>query len=326
MKRRSTLADLLSHNPEQETASPPPMPEPVASGALRAMGFSLERMSLEAESARDLKAKIAAGEYVVELDPKLVNASFVSDRIPVEHDSEFDTFVKSIEEQGQQVPILVRPDTQAEGRFQVAYGHRRLKAAAILGRTVRAIVRPLSDVELIIAQAKENLDRRDLSYIERALFAWHLEERKFERSTIMLALGVDKGDMSRLLTVATSIPSDIVRAIGPAPKVGRPRWVQLADMLKPASAQKKAAAVLAEPGFRRADTNERFSLIIRAIAATPQKEKSNPTSVIGARGQVLARIEETPRRTLLALDEPQFRAFVLSRLPALVEEFDQNTP
>ncbi|WP_051953284.1 plasmid partitioning protein RepB [Methylocapsa aurea] len=326
MKRRSTLADLLRQGSEQATELPPDMPEPVASGALRAMGFSLERMSAEAETARDLKAKIEGGEYVVELDPKLVDASFVSDRIPVDHDAEFNAFLKSIEEQGQQVPILVRPDAQSEGRFQVAYGHRRLKAAAILGRAVKAIVRPLTDIELVIAQAKENLDRRDLSYIERALFAWRLEQRKFERGTIMAALGVDKGDMSRLLMVASGIPSEIIRAIGPAPKVGRPRWVQLSDMLKAAGAQKKACAVVTDPAFGRADTNMRFNLIIQALAAAPEKARSTPKSVLGVSGQVLARIEETSRRMVLSLDEPQFRAFVLSRLPALVEEFEQNAP
>jgi ParB family transcriptional regulator, chromosome partitioning protein len=223
MKRQNTLADFLKQDPDLGAVSAPDMPEPVASGALRAMGFSLERMSAEAETARELKAKIDIGEYVVELDPTLVDASFVSDRIPVEHDVEFDAFVKSIEEQGQQVPILVRPHPDRTGRYQVAYGHRRLKAAAILCHNVSAIVRPLTNIELVIAQAKENLDRRDLSYIERAeraLFAWHLEEKQFERATIMEALSVDKGDVSRLLTVASSIPSDILRAIGPAPKVG----------------------------------------------------------------------------------------------------------
>jgi ParB family chromosome partitioning protein len=324
MKRRNTLADLLRQDPEKEAPFAPDMPEPVASGALRAMGFSLERMSAEAESARDLKAQIAAGEYVVEIDPALVNGSFVSDRLPVEHDVEFDAFVKSIEQQGQQVPILVRPHPDQPGRYQVAYGHRRLKAASILGRKVRAIVRQLTDVELVIAQAKENLDRRDLSYIERALFAWHLEERKFERSTIMEALGVEKGDMSRLLTVASSVPLDILRAIGPAPKVGRPRWVQLAEMLKAPRALTRATAAIAEPLFGRSDTNARFRLIMQALAAVPQKEAAKPKPVTGASGQVLARLEERSHRMHLCLDNPEFRSFVLSRLPTLVEEFEQD--
>lgn len=324
MTRRNTLADLLKLDPEQTATAAPDMPGPVASGALRAMGWSLERMSADAETARDLKAKIEAGEHVVELDPGLVDASFISDRIPIEHDAEFTAFVKSIEEQGQQVPILVRPDAEAHGRFQVAYGHRRLQAAAILGRPVKAIVRTLSDVELIIAQAKENLERRDLTYIERALFAWHLEERKFDRATIMAALGVDKGDMSRLLTVASSIPTAIIRAIGPAPKIGRPRWVQLAELLKNATARKKAAAMIAEPTFRSADTNRRFNIVIEALAITQLPLNSTRESVLGVGGQVLAKIEQTPRRMVLSVDEPDFRKFLLSRLPALVEEFEQN--
>lgn len=326
MTRRNTLADLLKQDPDAIPSTAPAMPEPVASGALRAMGWSLERMSADAGAARELKAKIEAGEHVVELDPKVVDASFINDRIPVEHDAEFDTFVKSIEEQGQQVPILVRPDPKVNGRFQVAYGHRRLKAAAILGRPIKAIVRTLNDIELIIAQAKENIDRRDLSYIERALFAWHLEERRFDRATVMAALGVDKGDMSRLLFVASHIPSDVICAIGPAPKVGRPRWVQLAELLKPTAARKKTAAVIADPAFRSTDTNQRFGLVYQALAIASQRPNTKPKPVFGAGGQLLARIEETPRRMFLALDEPSFRAFLLSRLPALVAEFEQDTP
>lgn len=326
MKRRDTLADLLKRDPEQDAGAAPDLPEPVAAGALRAMGFSLERMSAEAESARTLRAKIESGEHVVEIDPGLVGASFVSDRIAVEHDEEFDVFVKSIEEQGQQVPILVRPDAAAEGRFQVAYGHRRLKAASILGRPVKAIVRSLTDVELIIAQARENLDRRDLSYIERALFAWRLDERRFERATIMAALGVDKGDLSRLLTVAGAIPADIVRAIGPAPKIGRPRWVQLADILKNSAARRLASAAIADPAFACSDTNARFGVLMKALAPDRDRANAGPAVLVGVRGIVLAKIEETSKRALLTLDEPEFRAFLLSRLPALVAEFERDGP
>ena len=57
---------------------------------------------------------------------------------------------------------------------------------------MRAVLRHLSDAELVVAQGKENNERRDLSFIERALFAAHLEERKFDRDTIQAALGVDK--------------------------------------------------------------------------------------------------------------------------------------
>ena len=52
-----------------------------------------------------------------------------------------------------------------EGFYQVAYGHRRVRATAILGIKVRAIVRDLTDAELVIAQGQENNARQDLSFI-----------------------------------------------------------------------------------------------------------------------------------------------------------------
>jgi ParB family chromosome partitioning protein len=128
------------------------------------------------------------------------------------------------------------------------------------------------------------------------------------------------------LNVASTIPSEIIHAIGPAPKVGRPRWVQLADLLKAAPARKKAAATIAEPAFRGAETNTRFSLVVQSLAMAPQKASPQRKLVRGASGHVLARIEETPRHMRLSLEKPEFRAFVLSRLPSLVEEFEQGEP
>ncbi|MGO4611618.1 ParB/RepB/Spo0J family partition protein, partial [Variovorax sp. 2RAF20] len=71
--------------------------------------------------------------------------------------------VEQIREHGQQVPILVRPHPQAKGRYQVAYGHRRLAAAKKLGLSVRAVVRDLTDDQLVVSQGQENSARTNLS-------------------------------------------------------------------------------------------------------------------------------------------------------------------
>ena len=92
-------------------------------------------------------------------------------------------------------------------RYQVAYGHRRREAAAELGVAVKAIVRAMSDTELVVAQGKENAERRNLSFIERALFAAHLESRGFDRATLNAALGVHTAEMTRLLAVAAAVPA-----------------------------------------------------------------------------------------------------------------------
>src|SRR4051812_32222633 len=162
MKRRDTLRELMKPVAPVDAAVRPPdssqvpvspkRAEPARPGPLRSIGLSLKQMSAEADDARALRAQIEGGQAVVDLDPSLIDPSFITDRIPIEQDPGFDRFVQSIAQAGQQVPILVRPHPDTSGRYQAAYGHRRLRAAASLGRSIRAIVRPLTDAELVVAQ------------------------------------------------------------------------------------------------------------------------------------------------------------------------------
>ncbi len=169
------------------------------------MGLSLSGISRELEDARRLKESFEGSERVVELDPALVESSFIEDRLSYESglDESFEELVESIRLNGQQVPILVRPHPDKQGSYQTAYGHRRLRAAARVGKSVQAIVRDLTDMQLVLAQGKENTERRDLSFIERAFFARNLVERGFERGLVQDALSLDKAEMSRFLQVAS---------------------------------------------------------------------------------------------------------------------------
>jgi ParB family transcriptional regulator, chromosome partitioning protein len=329
MKRRDALRELLTSpgSASEVPATPAPATkrhEPIKSGALRTMGLTLKQMSAEADDARVLRAQIESGERVVELDPSLVDPSFIVDRIPVERDPGFDAFVESMRS-GQQVPILVRPHPDQPGRYQAAYGHRRLKAAVALGRPVRSIVRQLTDAELVIAQGKENLERRDLSFVERAMFAAHLEERGFERTIIMSALGVDKADLSRLVALARAIPTTIIHAIGPAPKTGRPRWTQLADAFGRPDAHEFAAQAIGSDAFRGADSDRRFGIVLEALR--PPIARESRAYWRDEQDQAVVRVERSAANTRLTVDErlaPGFAAFLIERLGALHEEFTQR--
>lgn len=350
MKRRDALRELFTPPPATPVAAVPRAPraepgpdpapssdpagpalgtearaKPVRAGALRTMGLTLKEMSADADDAHALREQIQGGHHVIELDPAIIDPSFVADRIPVERDPEFDLFVRSVAESGQQVPILVRPHPDAAGRYQAAYGHRRLRAAAALGRTVRAIIRPLSDVELVVAQGKENGERRDLSFIERATFAAHLEERGFERATIMAALGVDKADLSRLIALAKAVPAEIVRAIGPAPKIGRPRWTALSDAFaaRPHEAAEAVQPVLASQAFLAADSDGRFNRVLEALQ-TRTGSRDDRDYWRDRAGQPLVRVERSAAATRLTVDErlaAGFGGFLLDRLGALHDEF-----
>ena len=74
----------------------------------------------------------------------------------------------SLRAKGMLQPILVRPAMYA-GEYQIVAGERRWRAAQIAGlRVLPALVRDLSDAEVIEIAIVENVQRADLSPIEEA--------------------------------------------------------------------------------------------------------------------------------------------------------------
>jgi ParB family chromosome partitioning protein len=286
------------------------------------MGASLQQLTEQAKIAENIEA----GSTIVELNPALLDGSFVADRIADATDSTLDGLVESMRESGQQVPILVRPHPSSPDRYQIAYGHRRVRAAARLGVPVRAVVRKLSDQELVVAQGKENLERRDLSFIEKAFFALHLEAMEFDRSVIMQAIATDKGDLSRYLSVAKAIPERVASAIGPAPKAGRARWLALAEHLQTAASKKAADKAIADPAFQGLDTDSRFSRLLSTISkpAGAVGDKPETRTVVALSGQKIARVMQSGPELKIAVDQglgAEFAAYLIDQLPSLFEAY-----
>lgn len=236
-------------------------------GALGAVTRTIDDLAARGERAKELESRLAAGEMIVELPPDSVDCSIVADRLNGD-DSNYQILLNAIRDKGQDSPILVRPHPTTAGRYQVAFGHRRLRAAAELGRSVRAIVRQLSDRDLVVAQGQENSARADLSFIERARFAWKLEASGYDRETIIASLSIDKTTASRMISVATQIPDDLIIAIGPAPTVGRDRWLELASLVKAASSTAAYKALLTDQMFATVDSDTRFDLA-RSLFSEP---------------------------------------------------------
>ncbi|MGO7163258.1 plasmid partitioning protein RepB [Rhizobium johnstonii] len=260
---------------------------------------------------------------IVELDPGLIDASFVSDRLAIDA-AELAQLVEQIREHGQQVPILVRPHPETRGRYQVAYGHRRLAATREIGIRVRAVVRDLTDGQLVVSQGQENSARTNLSYIERALFASRLEERSFGRDVIMAALGVDKAALSRMLIVIRQVPLDLVNAIGAAPDIGRRRWLELGERLEKADVEKIVAELSADDA-RKISSDERFqrALVLATKKTAAPKPAMAKTQVSG----VPVMIKKTASGATFVFDgktAPGFDQFVQERLKGLFQEFNKD--
>jgi ParB family transcriptional regulator, chromosome partitioning protein len=318
MARKNLLEGLLnppagasgqqaSAGAELPPAASPAFTSIAARGAIGAVSRSIEQIKAQS---------------IVDLDPGLVDPSLISDRL--EHSTEAHAeLVASIREHGQQVPILVRPHPEKAGRYQIAYGRRRLRAVAELGRKIRAVVRSLTDQELVVAQGQENSARTDLSFIEKALFAARLEDSGYGREIIMAALSVDKTGLSRLISSAVKIPQDLIEAIGPAPKAGRDRWVALSARLSETGALSKARASTKAEAFAATDTDERFNRVFAAVAPA-LKETVRPTTQKAADGTAIAQVKEDQRSFTIAIDKKasgEFGTYLVERLPELYAAF-----
>jgi ParB family chromosome partitioning protein len=330
MSRKDRIKDLYAiPTPTEKLAmanlprpTPDKDPERVPAGPVRSMGLALGRIE---EETKALQQALATGSQVIELDPALIEGSIVRDRLAGADDAGAETLRRSIEERGQEVPILVRPHPSQQGRFQVAYGHRRLKAVSDLGRKVRAVVRQMTDTELVVAQGVENSARQDLSYIEKALFAVRLEQRGFERVIIMDALSTDKSELSKLISVARAVPEAMIEAIGSAPKAGRRRWLALAELLNKAPARKAAEKAIKDSAFSVLDTDTRFAKILAAATKASQEgSKSLAQTLTSASGRMVGRISQSGRDLKLSIDkgfDAEFASFLVEKLPILADEF-----
>jgi ParB family chromosome partitioning protein len=293
------------------------VPMPASSRLTSQVGGAFAEGKARFERAEEIEKRLAEGQTIIELDTATIDPSFVQDRMP----GDIGGLVEAIREQGQQIPILVRPHPETPGRYQVAFGHRRLRAVTELARPVKAVVRELTDEQLVIAQGQENNERQDLTFIEKARFASRLNEQ-FSRDVVMAALSVYKSDLSNMLSVVARIPTDIVEAIGSAPGIGLKSWVGLADLLGRDNDLEQASSFLRSPEAKALPSPDRFKSLIANLKPAATK-RGLPDLLTTPAGVRLAQVTKSKTKLDLSIDRramPDFAAFVLERLPALFEE------
>lgn len=269
-----------------------------------------------------LRQQLTEGQTIIELDPDKIDSSFIADRMNGA-DEATDELAELIAAQGQLVPILVRPSPHHPDRYQVAYGHRRLKAVAQLGKKVRAVVRTLSDEDLIIAQGQENNARLDLTYVEKARFAAALVKMNFKRKVVEQALGVNHSQVVWFLQIADAIPDSILTAIGPAPAIGRPRWRHLADLIAAPGNTERAATIVQTPEFQNRSSDERFGYLVAALTA-PAAEPQERLAWSDPLGLTRATFTASQAKSIIQIDrrnDPDFAQFLFTRLDDLYRDY-----
>jgi len=260
------------------------------SSALGAISQSLGGISEKVKRAEEIEQKLIEGQVIVDLDPALIDNSFVPDRMEATEEQNA-AFRELIRQHGQNVPILVRPKP------------------------------------LVIAQGQENSGRTDLTFIERARFAARLEDRKFSREIIMASLNVDKAALSRLIAIATRVPAAVIDAIGPAPAFGRVRWQELTDLLEQEGNRARAIEMVKAPTFNALDTDKRFEAL--AACLREKTSRARAENWAAKDGTHAAKVSRVGKRLTLTFDDrvaPRFGDFVRERLQTLYDEFKAGDP
>ncbi|WP_313609307.1 plasmid partitioning protein RepB [Rhizobium sp.] len=234
-------------------------------GASKSLIHSLDELAAQAD-------RLLEGEAVVELDPSIVDASFLKDRLE-DDEQDFDELLTAIRDRGQDTPILVRPHPNSTGRYMVVFGHRRLRAAKVLERKVRAVVKDLKDRDHVVAQGQENTARANLSFIEKAMFAAEISRQQYDgdNSIILSALSIDRATLSKMLSVST-MPREILEAVGAAKGIGRDRWYELKNVLERPSNLEQARAYVQSSDFTGKIGDERFNSLL-AFMKTVGKQR-----------------------------------------------------
>ena len=262
---------------------------------------------------------------IVDLDPALIDNSFVPDRMEATEEQNA-AFRELIRQHGQNVPILVRPKPGGTERYEVAFGHRRLRAARELGIKVRAVVRSLTDEQLVIAQGQENSGRTDLTFIERARFAARLEDRKFSREIIMASLNVDKAALSRLIRSRPGCPP---RLSTPSGQPGlRPCEVAGTHRSAGAGGQSRSRPRHRQgPNFQRVGHRQTFRGACRGLRKKSSRARAENWAAKD--GTHAAKVSRVGKRLTLTFDDrvaPKFGDFVRQKLQTLYDEFKAGDP
>lgn len=227
----------------------------------------------------------------------------------------------AIRAQGFTSRLRVRPDPSADGYFQLLYGERRLRAAALAGlEAVPVEVAEHSDDELIEIGLAENIQRRDLDPLEEAhAFALFIRERGYSIRRLAERIGKDKSYIEDRLKLLRA-PADVQEMI-----TQRPASLRAArEIAKLADAAERAPLILgvvegtistetvrtavreqgvAAPSRSLRDTQRLVSRDVQTIIAIVQRweillddQADAPITVAPALNQAIAALEQIAER------------------------------
>lgn len=116
---------------------------------------------------------------------------------------------ESLQTSGLLQPITVRPSPKTANRYELIAGERRLRAATSLGwEKIPAVVKDLSDQEILTLALIENLQRADLNPIEEAEgYDQLISQFGHTQQTVATMVGKDRSTVANVLRILQLPPA-----------------------------------------------------------------------------------------------------------------------
>ncbi len=164
--------------------------------------------AVAAQKPQTTALQITSG--ALELDVSLIDANPFQPRRQF-NEEEIASLAESIKEHQQLQPVLVR---KVGSRYQLISGERRLRATVYAGLTkVRAEIREADDRLVAELAIVENLQRKDLNAIEKALsFRRYLDEHACTQDELAKRLKIDRSTIANLMRLL-ELPQPIMEAV-----------------------------------------------------------------------------------------------------------------
>lgn len=107
-------------------------------------------------------------------------------------------------------PLIVRPDPQSDGNYQIVAGERRWRAAQMAQlHEVPVIVRDFDDTEVLEVAIIENIQRADLNPVEEAMGYRQLMDRfNHTQDRLATAMGKSRSHIANLMRLLT-LPDEV---------------------------------------------------------------------------------------------------------------------
>ena len=181
------------------------------------LGRGLSALFGEQEADADSSTAAAAVSSTALSQSRLPLDLLAPSRLQPRHhfdDDALEDLARSIAEKGVLQPLLVRPDSQNPGRYEIVAGERRWRAAQRARvHEVPVQISELSDVEVLEIALIENLQRENLSSVEEARgYRRLLDEFGHTQEQLAEAVGKSRAHIANTMRLL-SLPEGVLAMI-----------------------------------------------------------------------------------------------------------------